>query len=769
MDELLRRLAVLAFSIFVAGSSVAQPGEEHLLDPATGEIDGRVATAVYPAQYRDSQFHSVLDPEGFSVHLSPDGQSTELVFPCASWFQPPPGRYRIWVQGESEMTPYSVILGWAGGAFKGRAPTAALPVAPAGRVVVPRTLGASDREGLGIRLLRAEDHVEGDLARWEMSRYRELKEVGDGVLMPAGQALAGLWDGERYLALTRPFAVAPGMTVEAPFEAPGDDAYFVVALDRDEVAWKKDVYGATLSLVRGGAERTPGLKVETATRIFGVWYDLAPGSWELRAETSRATLPPQPIELEAGEIHRFGGQLIPRPDLQVELDLPAVLDREMELSLEVRSLPLGDIMVERREVGEERSLVFEDLPARRLELDLATPYGSFTQQVDLRAGANDFVVVRPELTVVSGTVFQGDEGHPAELTFSTTSESTRTIQAQTGADGRYEAVLVQPVRFVSVMLEGHDGAPFVEFFPHAITGHRELDLHVPAAEFRLEVVDAATGRGVSDATVFVRNYIAEEVPEGDEEPNRSVNQLVTTDESGWAELPPLREGEVELRVTATGYSKMSEPMKAEISGSSADQSYRVALEPVGETVALELRLPNGAPAAGAEVVLLGPGTPAAVEFSAQANSMGLVELPYPEASLPLQLVARHPEAAFLLRHWAPKSDEQELRATMPAAAEYPLTIQVVEPWGGNSVPQAGIAVKVDGQKLTGGGLAWAARTRVNADENGFWTGHNFPQRAVLVLAWERGLREAAYNGGLDTMATQVDYPWPGPVDIEAAW
>lgn len=763
MVYLPRWLGGVFLLLWIGVNLSAQPGEEYLLDPTKGEIDGQMATAVYPAKYRDSDFEAVLPPGGYNVHLSPNGETTELVFPTATWFNPPPNRYRIWVESEWEMTPYSVVLGWAGGEFKGRAPTAALPVAPAGRVIVPSELVTEETKGYGVRFLRAEDHVEGDLARWELTRYRDLRQIGDGVLMPEGKAVAGLWDGERYLALSRPFEVEPGETVAAPLEVPDGDAFLVVSLDRETVAWKVDDFGVSVDLVRGMQVEAADLIVETAARVYALWYDLKPGAVELRAETGRETLPPQTIDLKAGEIERFAGRLVPRPDLEVELLLPPELE-DGDLSLAVRSLPEEEVVAKRQAVGPERHLRFEDLPSRILDVELSTRFGAFSRRVDLREGVDAYVLLEPELTVISGHVYRGDERHPGELTFTTTSKET--VRAETDPVGGYEVLIVEPVRFVSVELSNVEGAPFVEFFPHALAGRQELDLRVPAADFRLEVVDAWTGQGIAEATVHVRNYLDESVPEGEEDPKRAVNQLVTTDDAGWVSLPPLRKGSVEFKVSAPGYARRPEPTAAEIFGADAGQTFRVALEPLGETVSVQLRLADGRVAAGAEVILLGPGVPASVEYSAQADRRGEVRLPYP-AGEARRWVARHPEAGFRIGSWSPARGEESLEAVLPPKAEHPLTLLVVDAWGEEGVGQAGLTLRVGDQRLTGSELAWATFSRVNTDESGSWTGYNLPRSPITVLAWHRDLREVAYSGGLDAMATRIDYPWRGQIAVEA--
>ncbi len=110
----------------------------------------------------------------------------------------------------------------------------------------------------------------------------------------------------------------------------------------------------------------------------------------------------------------------------------------------------------------------------RLDVVLETGYGSKTESVDLRNGQDQHLVLSPDVFVLQGTVFRDGEPHQAELEFTSITGSTASVS--TNPDGTYEAILVEPVRFISVAFE--DQPPFRDFFPYAIESSREMDFHL---------------------------------------------------------------------------------------------------------------------------------------------------------------------------------------------------------------------------------------------------------------------------------------------------
>lgn len=289
-----------------------------LLDPATGNINGKVAVAVAPAKLENGKLEA-LSPWGFQAHLTGhDDPTIDLAFPCGVWFQPPNGRYRTWIEGEWQISPFSLVMNYAGQPFRGDGKITGIPVGEAGRVVLPAAVVEGPR--LSLRLLHAGSYLEGKFLRWELSRRKPTDEVGKGLLMPVGPAIAALWDerAQRYTALSRPFEVELRKNVTVSFEPVAGVSHVVAQLQRQSLARTAEDTSMEVRLVRGQEEVPPDLQVAMADRVYAVWYGLAPGPAEVRARSGQSSLDPQKLTLSAGRIERLMGILKPPLDLQVK-------------------------------------------------------------------------------------------------------------------------------------------------------------------------------------------------------------------------------------------------------------------------------------------------------------------------------------------------------------------------------------------------------------------------------------------------------------------
>jgi hypothetical protein len=763
---------------FQLGSAAWSGPPSRYMPEGSGVVNGQSSVVVLPRRYDSvSDSSDYLDPAGLEVHLTNvDDPDEELAFPAGSWFQPPHGRYRVWLQGGWRMTPFSADLRYSGQAAEEYI-TFGLPVGEAGRVTLPAAVDADSN--LDLHLLYAGSYLEEGLTRWEVSPRRPTTEMEAGVLLPAGNAVGLLWNrkSHTYVALSRPFKVRAGVTVEAPLAKPGAGADLVVQVERRLVADKAADLAVQLVLKQAGAEREPDLAVFTADKVYAFWYGLEPGPAELTGESERDFLEPRQIDLLAGKIERVAAELKARPALEVQLDLPVALRHE-KLALEVRRSATGEIL-EHRSLEELAPPLapplapqyrFERLPPAPLEVELQTGAGSFSRQVDLSSGEDGFLLLKPELITVSGTVYHGDEGHRATLTFA---NAARTIEARSGDDGRYEAVFLDPVQTVSIALDGVESAPYFDFFRPAIAQSKELDFHLPDGDFRVNVLDAVTGEGIPRAAVEIRNTFFQERDRDEEgaprrtstdKNERAVFQTATADETGMARLPPLREGTLEIQASAKGYSAMREALKVQILDAGAEQVVEVKLEPAGETVSLRLRLPNGTPAAGAELLLvdsLGAGNRL---FSARSDGQGLARVPLHQPGF---LLIKHPATAFLVRDWRPSEEDGELEWVLSPAADRPLRVMVKNASGEGVVARADLVLWVDGRRLSGAALAWLAGSIPTADSSGVWIGRNLPRAAMNILAWNPRM-PAAGAGPPDSEAMAVAYPWADVVEIRAA-
>jgi hypothetical protein len=301
-----------------------------------------------------------------------------------------------------------------------------------------------------------------------------------------------------------------------------------------------------------------------------------------------------------------------------------------------------------------------------------------------------------------------------------------------------------------------------------VTQSTDLDFHLADVEFTVAVVDAVSRKGIPGATVLVRNLYAVEDEGGPADATRkaaerAISQAVSGDDAGLARLPPLHPGTLEIRASAAGYRRLAQPVRALFDGET-DQRLEIPLERIGETLALRLRLPDSAPAAGASVLLMGSLTAASSLFEARADVEGVVSLPREHAGL---LLVKHPRAGFLVREWRPAADEGSVEWSLPVLAERPLTVRVIDASGGAMAPRAELAVWVGGRRLSGASLAWLTGAPPTADANGYWIGRALPRGTVEVLAWTARARDLATTGALDAQATKVDFPWPETLEVRA--
>lgn len=297
-------------------------------DPQTGVINGKIAITILPSHQMDAERSRPVDPEGFVVHLvSIKDADTQFTFPSGSWYAPPPGAYRSWLAGDGQMSRYSVKLLYRESPFRGQGSVVAVPVVPSGSV----RLGdeAPRSPGVTLRLLHAGSYLQGVAPKLELSRRITTAELGNGgVQMPVGPTLAALYDtkSRKYIAMSRPFVVQEGREVDAPFETPGKQSFILAHLKRPAIAEDVSDYDVQVWLERTSPTSLdetvtvfPEMVVSTAHRLYAFWFDLAPGPVQLKAISSKLTLPATHLELETGEIRRVNVDLQEKPLLGLAL------------------------------------------------------------------------------------------------------------------------------------------------------------------------------------------------------------------------------------------------------------------------------------------------------------------------------------------------------------------------------------------------------------------------------------------------------------------
>jgi hypothetical protein len=140
----------------------------------------------------------------------------------------------------------------------------------------------------------------------------------EGLLMPAGPVIAGIWDQERgrYVALSKAFIVKAGIAVEAPLERPRENrAALIVQARRSRLASTRSDYSLAIRLKADNRERQPDALAQTANLIYAIWHGLPPGTASLSITTPRAGVNAFPLHLQGGRIERVLLDLEPLPEL----------------------------------------------------------------------------------------------------------------------------------------------------------------------------------------------------------------------------------------------------------------------------------------------------------------------------------------------------------------------------------------------------------------------------------------------------------------------
>jgi len=106
-----RALFLLLWALLATNSAAGQAqvaGWTTFVTPVLGlEEPG---AAFFPARFAQGSVVEILDPQGLEVHLiDVDGSGEEWVRPAGTAVVPPRGRWRLWLEGEWRMTPYTDV------------------------------------------------------------------------------------------------------------------------------------------------------------------------------------------------------------------------------------------------------------------------------------------------------------------------------------------------------------------------------------------------------------------------------------------------------------------------------------------------------------------------------------------------------------------------------------------------------------------------------------------------------------------------------------
>ncbi|HMB52055.1 MAG TPA: carboxypeptidase-like regulatory domain-containing protein [Thermoanaerobaculia bacterium] len=451
----------------------------------------------------------------------------------------------------------------------------------------------------------------------------------------------------------------------------------------------------------------------------------------------------------------------PAHSLEVELLLPEPLV-ESELRLIVRRQPSDALLASVPLPPQTFRHTFSRLPAAAVEVELVTPLGNVTRRVDLRQEADAYLLLEPDFIALWGTVTVDDEGHPSKLTLTTVDNGEVAVESD--EEGSYEVALVRPLRAVQIEFLDSPLADHIEFFGQPIDTSRQFDFDLPGIRNLIEVVDAVTGEPVPNASVNISSRYQEYNERTGRDEEVANHRRVDTGDDGIVAWHAFKEGEIELMAMAEGYLPSPQPLRDTVLDSESRRTFRLPLEPLGETVALTVLRPDGTPAAGAEVLLYSDHGLSDLVYQVESDASGRASLPRRPPGA--HLLVRHPETAFAIRPWAPAEGDETATISLPPVAP-PLTVEVRTADGTAPARRVQITAWFGGYRLSGGALYLATRTRPHTDPNGFWVAEGLPAAPLSLLANELSVADEARAGQLDTLATEIPYPWPQPVVIHA--
>jgi hypothetical protein len=712
---MLRRVVLLIIGFVCTTGVVATVA---LPDPRGGNVNGIGGVLFWPGDMfaANGEARPLPTASGCEARLVAYADlDRELAYPCGKWFVlPSPGRYEYWLETSGRITPTMGLLVYGRKPFSGRGMASIIPVTPAGRIVIPPERKMPEAEGL--RLLSIDSPQ-----RWGtrvFDRRVSAATAHTSVQMPEGHVVAGRFDRKTNdaIALSRPVEVTSGKTTTVWPRPPAESDVLLVLTKPPELQLNKPFAGR-LSL----DQRPPDVMLNAFDRIIAIWYGVAARHTTIAMQSDAAFMAPQQVDLVRGKVTTIRSKVQRLPTAHVSIDVPPGVSIAEPLSLEAAT---------KRVQVTPGTHDLQGLPAEPLKITLSVGTWRRSELVDLSSGEDANITFDLQPIAVTGTVFHGDDCAAAEIEFLNDNE-WRSVK--TNERGEYATTFWWPKVHMARVKIG-TLPPYLDAF-REIFESGVVDFHVPRTDYLVRVRDATTGRGIGGAEISVGN---------DSPDSRATSQRLTTDDSGVAALPPLRRGDLIVKVRAEHYAT-PEPLRASVD----DQHHEleIALKPLPTAASLQLRLAAGTPAAQAEVWAFNPAM--VPVWRGTADGDGRLDLP--EMAVGAMLLVRHPMAASTIRTCTPT----DVAWTLEPPAE-PLTLV--------SKPGVVVALWLDGVKLSGPLLTFAVWSTPVTSAAGLWVGRNLPTKSVRVLL----LPSSAYgSNAYDTVARLIDYPWPAPISAPA--
>ncbi len=304
---LFRVLCWAYLAAFVLPSAALPEKASEIIDPSTGNIDGKKALGIWASGTIGGDVE-LFGSAGFSVHLVPhDDLDRELVFPYGEWFSPPAGGYQVLVEGPNLVSPTAMTIRYGASPFAGQGMAIVHLAVPAGKVRV-RTDNLPANTVARVMHLESHRQQHPEYQRNMLVRRASLAAIGEGVLMPTGRLIVVLYDqiSEEYVATSQPVHVEEGKTVLAePFSPAADKSGLLAVVKRPSPVPRKQDDDAEVRWM-DSADRSvaPDLLIRSSSRLVAVWYGLS-GSGRVVADSPTIARQEMGVGLVPGKVHRL--------------------------------------------------------------------------------------------------------------------------------------------------------------------------------------------------------------------------------------------------------------------------------------------------------------------------------------------------------------------------------------------------------------------------------------------------------------------------------
>jgi hypothetical protein len=476
-----------------------------------------------------------------------------------------------------------------------------------------------------------------------------------------------------------------------------------------------------------------------------LWSGLAAGDRQLALRSDTYHFAPASLRLRERNIVTIRGELRQLPALKVTIDVPEdalTAWRALDPSLTVRRT--ADQKVIRRSDSATGEQLFSFLPPDSYDAVLKTSQWTFVRRADLTAGADGAVSFSPEPFTISGTLTAGGEPRASTVRFRRGNGDTTKVQSD--ATGQYEVTLWMSDMYLNVQ------PPFSRAM--RLWSTRRLDIQVPMTKVRVHVTDAANNKPVADAAVMTLNRWNDA-----QSGKGAASHTVKTDARGIAELAPLSRGTAEIHVNAAGYFK-DDATTIEIQDDRFERTIAVSLRPAGEASDVSISLPDGSPAAEADVMVVADSTGRQILWTGKSDPRGRVSVP--RSLIGSIVLIRHRGAAGMARRFTGAAEE---KLVLAAPSPQPLLVKVER--RGQSAVNAAMTVWYGALPISSAALQFLLGVPPLTSIDGQWAAPNLPREPIRILASSGMFDAAIATGAYEALATVVPEPRPNQLTLEA--